>query len=465
MNKIVQFLTDKPNKSACIAGALLTLAFAPFALWPLALLSLGVLFYVLLRTSTLKQAFVVGFLFSFVHQVTALHWIPMSFYMDSGVWWLAVLGGIPAVLGLAFYVTLFSLPAVLAVYLLKDKKWLAVLAFVSLWMLGELLRSVGSLAFPWNLMGYVWASDLNMMQLASVGHVWLLSALVLLSSALLVFGRRGVVVSVCVVASVWGFGVYRLSTAPATESFASFNAQLVQGNVPQRTKWNPSYTNSYLHRHIDLTEMALSSDVDFVVWPETAVIHFLDENKYLREVMVDSLNEGQFLVVGAPRRERIEGERTKYFNSIFVLDSTGEIVDSYDKKWLVPFGEYIPWREYMPKFVREMIYRREDYQSGSGGFDLKVAGVEMLPLICFEAVSPFLASQNASGKDALLVLTNDAWFDGTIGPYQHFAMVRMRAVELGLPLMRGANTGVTAKVNKFGRVENRIDMGQKGVLK
>lgn len=386
----------------------------------------------------------------------------MSFYMDSGSAALSILSGLFAVPLIALYLSIFFIPAGLVAYRLRGYLPLAAIAFAAVVVLGEYLRSLGLLSFPWNLLGYVWSNDIYLLQLASVGRIFLLSFLVLSVSAFVAIRSWGWVVSVLVLLAAYGFGYQRLHSDVATlENGAQVLAQfsLVQSPVSQQQKWDRRYIGRDLERHSHLTEKAEGSL--FVLWPETAVIEPLAEADDLRQYIAGSLRTGQYLLLGSPRMVSTS-EGVSYYNTLFVLDSDGEVVTYYDKKHLVPFGEYVLFRTFLPTFVQNIISRRIDFSSGSGASVLNVDGHKLRPLICFEAVSPLLPGDGE--EEVIVVVSNDAWFEGTIGAAQHFSQVKVRAVELKKPLVRAANMGVSTFVDAFGRVSSYSPQNRTGVL-
>lgn len=460
-------LKKYPLWSATFAGALCTLGFAPFFVWPLAVLALALLFHLLVyEVHSAKKAALVGFLFIFIHHVTALHWVAMSFYMDSGSVLMAIGGGLLAIPSMAVYLSLFFIPACVGAYWLRKKPVFAALLFAVFVLCGEYLRSLGMFSFPWNLFGYVWAGDVHLMQLASFGRVFVLSFIVVLMSSLLALRSFGWCASLVLLFGVYAFGFYRLSAADASLEAVSQEKQLlssfalVQGNVPLKRKWDPAYKKVDIDRHIRLSQQVVG--VPFVVWPETAVLEFIDESPSLRAHLTQSIDASGYLVLGALRKNVDADGQLELFNSFFVLNGEGHIVASYDKKHLVPFGEYIPFRRYLPAFVEDVFARRINFTAGTGADVLAFADIVVRPLICFEAVSPFLPLNGV--EDIILVVTNDAWFDGTIGPAQHLAQAKMRAVELSKPLVRVANTGISVFVDSYGRTLKELPQERTGVL-
>ncbi|MEH0070993.1 apolipoprotein N-acyltransferase [Pannonibacter sp. Pt2-lr] len=190
-------------------------------------------------------------------------------------------------------------------------------------------------------------------------------------------------------------------------------------------------------------------------------------DKFSRGTVRDrfSLEPDQTLVTGAIRAER-GPEETKYYNSIYVIGDGSEILDAYDKVRLVPFGEYLPLSSLLERLgIRKLVNAPGAFTAGYAPHVLQTAGLPpFLPLICYEAIFPQMASEAGSRPDWLLNVTNDAWFGDTAGPHQHLAQARFRAIEQGLPLVRSANTGISAVIDPYGRVIGSLALNRAGVI-
>jgi len=202
-----------------------------------------------------------------------------------------------------------------------------------------------------------------------------------------------------------------------------------------------------------------------VLWPEAAVPYFLVDDSDLTRALGGLVPAEAILVTGVPRMERSQGAM-RLWNSVQVIGSTGRILATYDKHHLVPFGEYLPLRWLLaPLGLTKIAHGMMDFSEGPGPQRLQLSDSPTFsPLVCYEAIFPGEATRSGERPDFLLVVTNDAWFGISSGPYQHFAMTRFRAVEQGLPLLRAANTGISAVVDAHGRVLGQIDLGGEGVL-
>jgi apolipoprotein N-acyltransferase len=264
--------------------------------------------------------------------------------------------------------------------------------------------------------------------------------------------------ALAVLAATLGFGLWRLAQ-PLPEA-GDLTLRLVQPNAEQSAKWEAARAREFLDRLLALT--AKDTPADLTIWPETAVPYMLE---YAPEVadMVVAASEGRPVALGIQRED---GER--FYNSLRVLEGDGAETARYDKAHLVPFGEYIPFGDlaYLWFGLRAFAAQAGNtYSAGPGPqvLDLGQFG-KVLPLICYEAIFPRDVNAAPERADWMLQITNDAWFGTLTGPFQHFAQARLRAVEQGLPLIRVANTGVTAVVDAHGRVVDELPFGAMAAL-
>ena len=267
-------------------------------------------------------------------------------------------------------------------------------------------------------------------------------------------------------AALWVGGQARLALAP-DRAATDVQLRLVQANVDQSLKWQEDAREAALVRHVQLSRRPGFETADLVIWPEAAATFYIDESAPVRAFVAQAAPPGGLLLTGAPRRTRSAGRTIAFWNSLHALTPAGAIAATYDKHHLVPFGEYVPLRAVLP--LPLLAYGAHDHSPGPGPRTLRLPGVPPFsPLICYEAIFPGAAVARGIAPDErpawLLNITNDAWFGHTAGPYQHFQAARMRAVEEGLPLVRAANTGISAVVDAYGRVVGRLGLGETGVL-
>ncbi|MBY0406494.1 MAG: apolipoprotein N-acyltransferase, partial [Rickettsiales bacterium] len=322
--------------------------------------------------------------------------------------------------------------------------------------------------FPWNLPGYAFGFSLASLQLASVLGIYGLSffaALLGVSPAFLTVHRGKLL---C--AGVWAlffmgilWGALRVPDAPQP-SQPGVQLRLVQANIAQPEKWNPDHQRLGMEEHMRLTLSEGVENVTHIIWPETAVPYVLQADSPLARMLGETLPPGKMLLAGSLRSDSTDFASMQLWNSLSLLDNEGHIQGVYDKAHLVPFGEFQPLRPYVPKEWMTPVGEK-DFSWGTASQVLNWPGLPpLLPLICYEAIFPELAQGEDERPAWLLNITNDAWFGTSTGPHQHFHMARMRAVEQGVPLVRVANTGISAIIDPYGRITAKLPLGTQGVI-
>ena len=241
--------------------------------------------------------------------------------------------------------------------------------------------------------------------------------------------------------------------------------RLVQANVAQTMKWDPREREGNFQRHLALSLSPTEVKPTVVIWPETAITFFLTQDARHRFAVGEAVPPGGLILTGAPRATLAEDKSVHFWNSLQAIDGAGAIVGSYDKAHLVPFGEYLPARAWLPSWARTIAAGPSDFSAGPGPQTLRLPGLPPVsPLICYEAIFPGAVTDPADRPQWLLNLTNDGWYGLTAGPHQHFAITQARAVEEGMPLVRVANTGISGVVDSYGRVTARLGLGEGGFL-
>lgn len=461
--------------AAFILGALGALAFAPLYIFPAILLSLsGIWFllnYEIEQKSSFLKIFYLGWWFGLGHFTLGLYWIAHALTVDlAAFWWLVPFA-------------LFGIPAILAVFtgvsFLLTKLWpysgiSRAFAFTAIWVGVEWLRGYLFTGFPWNLLGYTWVFSPEMTQMSALLGIYGLSLLTLLMAISLeyLFGKekfsRNIALCIyllTILCWVWGKG--RLEKPDVIDG-SSLAIRLVQPNIPQTLKWDPVQREANFQALLRLTQTPSSLPLKAILWPETAVPFFLQQDTFRRTLIAETIPPNALLFTGALRRTASE----EFWNSLLVLDSHGDVVASYDKSHLVPFGEYLPFRQTLDGLfgkgsIKKITTGTIDFKAGSGpeSISLPQGFPTFSGLVCYEVIFPGAvvnASQTRPGW--MINVTNDAWYGNTSGPYQHLEMARMRAIEEGIPLVRIANSGVSAVFDPYGRTVGNIGLGKKGVL-
>ncbi|WP_370205696.1 apolipoprotein N-acyltransferase [Pararhodobacter marinus] len=460
-----------PYLTALIAGALAASGQAPWGFWPLALAGMALILWITARApgpaAVFRRALVAG-LGQFL---PVMVWIVDPFLVDAATTaWMAPFALLLMAGGMALFWAVPLWIAARSSNRPRARIWRGALALVAF----EALRGILFTGFPWALSGHVWIGT-PVDQIAALGGPLLLSALTLSLAAALAGAairagqgdwRRAalaLILAPLALGGTWVWGSQRLAQ-PLPEGPGQI-LRLVQANVPQDLKWRYDLVRPFFERHLDLSaapaDPALGAAPDLVLWPETSAPFLLDRPGDGLQMIAAASQVPS--VIGIQRRN----EAGQYFNTLALIDTEGAVQAIYDKHHLVPFGEYVPligdWaaRQGWGGLAAQVL---SGYTPGPGPelMDLGPAG-RALPLICYEAVFP----RNLRGTerpDWLLQSTNDAWFGERIGPFQHFAQARLRAIETGLPLARVANTGISAMVDARGRVTAALPMGQMGAL-
>lgn len=466
---------------AALLGALAAAALPPLYVVPVLLPAFTGVFWMLRGAGNGRQAALTGWAFGTGYFIAGLYWVGIAFLVDVERFGWAM----PfAVGGLAAGLAVFPALAFWLTHLARRRFALdgvaLVLSFAAAWLLGEGLRAWILTGFPWNLIGSVWAFSAAPLQPAALGGVWLLSLITVAAgaapAALTLPARRkagalaAIVLLLLLPLAGWGLGVWRLAAAPVPGSPGSLaepevRLRLVQPSIPQALKWRSDQRAANLRLQAELSLSPGHDDRRLIIWPETAVPYLLAAEPRLREELSAVVPPGGFLIAGAPRVDpaRPEGE---IWNSLHALDDSGQIVATYDKVHLVPFGEYTPLRSLLG--FAKLTAGTRDFSAGPGAVSLGLPGVPPFsPLICYEVIFPGAVTPPAGDGAAprwLLNLTNDAWFGDSSGPYQHFASTRIRAVEEGLPLVRAANNGISAVIDAYGRVIDRTSLNDRGFV-
>ena len=470
---------------AFIAGAVSVLALAPVNAWPVLFLTFPVAVWLIEGASAGRLggvigAAIAGWFFGLGYYVAGLYWIGHAFLVDAKTFaWLlpfAVLG-LPAFL--AFYMALaFGLARAL-----WTRGPLRILALAVAITLAEWLRGHLFSGFPWNAFGYSLSGPLVLAQAASLVGLWGLTFLAVwlfASPAVLADDRRDtprpwltVLIPLAILGAFAVYGAARLSRTP-TQFVAGVKLRIMQPNLPQDEKFNYAARTQVMARYLALSDRATGPgstgvrDVTHLIWPESAFPFFLAREPDAMAQIADLLPPGAVLIVGAARPATAAPTPgvLRAYNSIYAIDHDGSILGIYDKLHLVPFGEYLPFQDFLESLgLMQLTKVRGGYLPGTARKPMSVPRApSFLPLICYEIVFPGEAVLGDERPGWMLNLTNDGWFGRSTGPYQHLQQSRVRAIEEGLPLVRAANTGVSAVIDPLGRTVRALDLGTEGVL-
>ena len=481
-NRIMLLWGVRRAALAVVAGAVGAAALPPFNIFAALFVSFPVLVWLMDGLASQpgsgwfarsRSAFFLGWLFGFGYFVAGLWWLGNALLVEAEefAWALPL-----AVLGLPAFLALFyGLATSLAGVLWSDGVGrLAALAFG--FGAVEWLRSFLATGFPWNAIGYGAMPVPLMMQSANVIGLFGVTTLAVFvfSVPALLGTRRGARVGLaaggCLLASHLGYGAYRLANAETASLTDALTVRLVQPVLDQSRKLENSDRAAIFEEHLALSALPPQPGArrpDVIVWPETSVPFILTESRDALARIAEVLEDGQILIAGAVRVEyAAAGNPPRFYNSVYVIDSSGQILGASDKVHLTPFGEYVPFEDWLRKWgVDNLVALPGGFSASSARSLLTLpSGTALYPLICYEAIFPEELASEVTRADAILNITNDAWFGDTPGPYQHFQQARLRAVENGLPLIRDANSGISAVVDPYGRIVNGLAFDRKGVV-
>lgn len=420
----------------------------------------------------LRAAFFTGWTFGLGYFTAGLWWLGNALMLEADEFaWalpLAVLG-LPAVLAL-FY----GLAALLARLLWSDGLG-RIFALAAGFGLAEWLRSFVATGFPWNAIGYGAMPIPLMMQSARVFGLFGVTALAVLVFAMpaLLGGRKGrglgfALAGLLVVCHL-GYGAYRLSI-PDEPASATVTIRLVQPVIDQSRKMDDRDRDAIFEEHLALAAAPPKTGMqrpDLVIWPETSLPFILTENPDALTRIADILQDGQVLITGAVRSEdQGPGNAPRFYNSIYAIDDRGQIVAASDKVHLTPFGEYVPFESVLRRFgIQNLISLPGGFTAAATRQVLRLPnGRTLFPSICYEIVFPQEVASELQAAEAIVNITNDAWFGVSPGPYQHFLQARLRAVENGVPVIRDANNGISALIDARGRILAGLALNVRGIV-
>jgi len=458
--------------AALALGALAVLALPPFFGLPILFVSFTGLVWLIDGAAkgpgAWRRVLAAGWCFGFAHFSIGLYWITNALLVDAATHgWLAPF----AVAGLSLYFAIYPALACLAASWAPPGAW-RIAALAAAWAVAEWARGVALTGFSWNLVSTALAFDAAALQGAAVvGGYGLSLAVVVLAAAPALASRAATgriapwpLAAAALLALVLaGGGLMRTALAPDPDDAATqVTLRVVQGNIPQRLKWRRDLANRHFQTYLNLSRASGAGVPDVVIWPETALPFSLNGDPARLRLLHRAVPRDGVLITGAVRTTPPVPGPGRIWNAVVAVTGSG-LAATYDKHHLVPFGEYVPGRGLLP--IDKITPGRLDFTAGPGPATVSVPGLPPFsPLVCYEAIFPGAVTGRGPRPAWLLNLTNDGWFGRSTGPYQHLAAARMRAVEEGLPLVRAANTGISAVIDPWGRVLARLPLGRRGVI-
>ncbi len=460
---------DRPGLLAIASGVMIALSFPNSGLSFLAWIALIPLLTAL-EGATLATAFRIGFTCGLTAYAGILYWVNIVITDYGHLPWAA---SVPLYLSLSAWLALFYGFATL---LARAGEQVGIKSAFSLpvaWVAGDLLRSFLMTGSPWAMLGHTQYRILPLIQIADICGVFGITFLIVLANVVFYRALRAVsgagvpypvksalVLLILFVVTIF-YGFSRLTEGESTTGKA-LRIALIQGNIPQDVKWSPAFEDQTLAIYERLTREAAKGGVDLVIWPESAVpFFFQDELQRSGRIKRLARELSTSLLVGSPAHELRNGKLV-FLNSAFMISPAGETVGRSDKIHLVPFGEYVPLGRFLP-FISKMVVGIGDFSPGERVVTLTAGHTRIGTLICAEAVFPEVARAYVNnGARILANITNDAWFGRSSAPYQHLAMAAFRAVETRTPLVRAANTGITAIVDQNGHINTMTGLFVEG---
>ncbi|WEJ58530.1 apolipoprotein N-acyltransferase [Devosia sp. FJ2-5-3] len=472
-----------------IAGAVAGLSVPPFFILPALFLAMPVWVWALDGAERKKgwrrlfgPAFTIGFAFGWGYFIVAFHWLGAAFFVDGG-WFLAAMP--PAILALAALIALFWGLASALAHLTWSHGGARIVGLASWLAVAEFARGHMFTGFPFDLLGYALTGSDEMMQLASVIGVYgltFLAPLMAMTPALIwpaddrPMGQRlaPLFVALLVISAQLGYGFNRITGTVSTER-QDVALRLVQPLVYEHSDFGNVDPVALIDRLLMLSDMRMDptdqglADITHLVWPESSVPFFLSTYPDALARIARTLPDGAILLAGVPRQpyEMRPGMPPEPpYNSVVAINSAGEVISSYDKSHLVPFGEYLPFQDFFSRFgLKQFVPGADGWSHGDSRRRLMAlpGTPAALVLVCYEILFSGDLGDTA-GAQFLLNVTNDAWFDGSIGPAQHAHHARLRAVEEGMSLVRAANTGLTFVTDPVGRITAQLAPRQMAAL-
>ncbi|WP_051261201.1 apolipoprotein N-acyltransferase [Desulfovibrio inopinatus] len=408
------------------------------------------------RAATPKKAFYAGLYAGWLGAIGVLYWTVVPVHYYGNVPWILALP-CPVVLG--FVMGLYSAFFAWFLRLTADRHGPFAQAVYAgcLWATIEWARGILLTGFPWMSMASGLAAWPVAIQAVSIVGAFGLAGILSTLIALLLgrpFRIRYGMLSIAGFAALITFGFMSLKNPPNAKPLSSVG--IIQGNIDQSLKWDPDYQEKTVKTYISLSEKLVEAHhTDVLIWPETALpLFFQDRSPLTHQVMQFVKQSNTPLLTGAPAYERAPNGDANLFNRAYLIVPNSASTASYDKQHLVPFGEYVPLKEYLT-FISKLAHGIGDFAPGTSSTPLRAGHLAMGMLICYEAIFPELAQQRVeNGANVLVNISNDAWFGYTSAPRQHLDLAILRAVEQGRYILRATNTGISTVIDANGRLRS-----------
>ena len=447
-----------------LAGSLSIFSQSPWNYIVVLLVSFPILYYLLDKGNSDSSFFIkfikfsyFGSLFLYGYFFFGLLWVSSAFSYQEELESLKFI----SIFGLPLLLTIISIPGWFFTAFFWGSRLQSCVAISFGLVIGEYSRSIIFTGFPWNLFGHVLSFDDRALQIISIIGIHAATFFIIIFSLtpILLFRKKTFIfglISAMVIPFMIFYGFLRI---PDNVNFSKKDFLLVQPNISQDMKMGNDNLQPLLDKFINLSSQRPIADL--VIWPESALPIMLSDNKVIRKHIMNSISGDSSLLTGNIRID----EKGLYRNSSFLINEDSKIISAYDKIHLVPFGEYLPFSKFINnlKFLRA-VTSDDGFSRGLSYEPIQTPIGLARVLICYEIIFSREIMQSKQRPDLLINITNDAWFDNFSGPYQHFDNAKFRAIEYGLPVLRSANTGISAVIDPYGRVLEKINLGQEGSI-
>jgi len=456
-----------------ISGILLILSFPKFGRGWVAWIALVPILYALKNTQHLSKAFSIGFITGFTCHIGILYWIT---YVVVRYGNLPYYLGISTMLLLAIYLSLYTAIFASGAYYFRGKGIPTIFSVPVLWTVLEYIKSHLFTGFPWENLAYSQYSYLPLIQITDIISIYGVSFIIVMINVIICnvvtmtkFTKKQVmgevIVGCFIILIVFTYGILRIHyMEDLLTSAKHIHISVIQGNIEQDIKWNRQFQQETISIYKKLSLAKPVSKSQLIVWPETATPFYFQEKDFMHECVLDiAKKSGSWLLLGSPSYLKDQGGLS-FMNSAFLLAPDGNIRGKYDKVHLVPYGEYVPLRQFFP-FMNKLVVGVGDFTAGEGFYPLSMEKHKLGVLICYEGIFPEIArSYKNAGADLLINITNDAWYGRTSAPYQHLSMTIFRAIENRSYLIRAANTGISAIIDPMGNILNSTKLFEEASL-
>ena len=469
--KICEIAGKKYKTVSLLFGLLAVGALPPFFCWWLLFLAFGGVFALGHWQNSIKRLSAIGYWFGFGFFAAGFYWVGNALLIDAvktGWMYPFVL-----LLGGGFFGLFTIFPFVLMKF--GKSKFSKILLLAAGWFLSaEWLRSVFLTGFPWNPLSSVLAfNPLWLQTLAWWGTYGLSMMIVIIATLPAVWlvkpNKRNILAPLCsllLISGLYLYGDFALVQWGKLNVGEQIRVRLVQPNIPQTMKWSRDSVEKNFAQYIELSRAEGLENVDFVIWGETASPFNLAYDLEHRVMAQEAVPPKGYLLAGMLQDgyDQNTGDYVLY-NSLAAMDYWGQIHDIYGKNHLVPFGEYIPFRQYLPKWIKPVTNMIGQFAQGEKYQTIKLEKyAEFAPLICYEVIFSGQIVRKQNKPKWAVVLTNDGWYGISAGPYQHLVAAQMRAVEEGISVVRSANSGISAVINPFGIITSKIGLAERGYV-